>query len=188
MLRWKSICLLRWKSICVLRCKIICVLRCKSICVLRGSIWWEEGKHFTTIATFEDRLHSLRSQSSCFDLSVKVKANISQMIDTDRVGWSFLFPAISPFLHQTQQNDLISPTTLNIFYASFISFLRRFMNMRLWHFPRPNQFFAHLLKYFTSKLKNEEFISINRMGLCSINWKCLWEMTWWQWVGWREGF
>ena len=52
------------------------------------------------------------------------------------------------------------PTTLNIFYASFISFLRRFMNMRLWHFPRPNHSFAHLLKYFTSKLKNEEFISI----------------------------
>ena len=32
--------------------------------------------------------------------------------------------------------------------------------MRLWHFPRPNHSFAHLLKYFTSKLKNEEFISI----------------------------
>ena len=99
----------------------------------------------------------------------KWKPTISQMIDTDRVGWSFLFPAISPFLHQTQQNDLISPTTLNIFYASFISFLRRFMNMRLWHFPRPNHSFANLLKYFTSKLKNEEFISINKIGLCSIN-------------------
>ena len=32
--------------------------------------------------------------------------------------------------------------------------------MRLWHFPRPNYSFAHFLKHFTSKLKNEEFISI----------------------------
>ena len=167
----------------MLRGKSICVLRCKSICVLRGSIWWEEGKHFTTIATFEDRLHSLRSQSSCFDLSVKVKANISQMIDTDRVGWSFLFPAISPFLHQTQQNDLISPTTLNIFYASFISFLRRFMNMRLWHFPRPNYSFAHFLKHFTSKLKNEELISINRRGCVHLI-----RPDPWPWKGWGEGF
>ena len=53
----------------------------------------------------------------------KWKPTISQMIDTDRVGWSFLFPAISPFLHQTQQNDLISPQlwiyfTLPLFLSS----------------------------------------------------------------------
>ena len=171
--------MLRGKSICVLRCKSICVLRYKSICVLRGNIWWEEGKHFTTIATFEDRLHSLRSQSSCFDLSVKVKAN--NFPDDWHWQGRLVFSFSSHFSFSSPNTTEWSnfPTTLNIFYASFISFLRRFMNMRLWHFPRPNHSFAHLLKHFTSKLKNEEFISINRMGLCSINWKCLWEMTWW---------